>query len=185
MRGFESHPLRHQYRTISQAAPERSRFFDASEAERIGSKTSSCRRVIPLVCFAYPLQHPAPVLGERQLDRQIIGCLKKTGMSLLEMKPYLEAPITGDLEAHPELYGLLETHQEKSAARSSPCIRCSTLSTPSFGREVRRGKSAASRTEGKPCRLSNNRGREPTTGRRKSERTPCGVLRATLVESKS
>ncbi|EPD88069.1 MULTISPECIES: MerR family transcriptional regulator [unclassified Paenibacillus] len=43
----------------------------------------------------------------------LITCMKKTGMSLNEMKPFLSLSQEGDVQLDPDLYNLLQTHKEK------------------------------------------------------------------------
>jgi MerR family copper efflux transcriptional regulator len=44
---------------------------------------------------------------------KLITCLKKTGMSLDDMKPYLNLSYEDDLTAFPELYDMLQDHKGK------------------------------------------------------------------------
>jgi DNA-binding transcriptional MerR regulator len=44
---------------------------------------------------------------------KLITCLKKTGMSLDEMKPFLNLSYDDDLIAFPELYDMILNHKEK------------------------------------------------------------------------
>ncbi|CAH1203698.1 putative HTH-type transcriptional regulator [Paenibacillus allorhizoplanae] len=44
---------------------------------------------------------------------QLITCLKKTGMSLDEMKPFLGLTYESDLTEHPDLQVKLQQHREK------------------------------------------------------------------------
>lgn len=44
---------------------------------------------------------------------KLIACLKKTGMSLDEMKPYLNISINEDLTASPELHAMILNHKKK------------------------------------------------------------------------
>lgn len=43
----------------------------------------------------------------------LIMCLKKTGMSLNEMKPFLALSREGNVQLDPNLYSLLQSHKEK------------------------------------------------------------------------
>lgn len=43
---------------------------------------------------------------------QLISCLKKTGMSLEEMRPFLTVSVDADPAEYPELVGLLRIHRE-------------------------------------------------------------------------
>ncbi len=43
----------------------------------------------------------------------LITCMKKTGMSLNEMKPFLFLSQEGDIQLDPNLYSLLQSHKEK------------------------------------------------------------------------
>ncbi|MNE89358.1 MerR, DNA binding [compost metagenome] len=44
---------------------------------------------------------------------KIIICLKKTGMSLDEMKPFLDLSSQDDLSSFPELVDMLQSHKDK------------------------------------------------------------------------
>ncbi|MFB5268267.1 MerR family transcriptional regulator [Paenibacillus enshidis] len=44
---------------------------------------------------------------------QLINCLKKTGMPLEEMKPYLDMPRNATKEELPELYDMMKSHRER------------------------------------------------------------------------
>jgi DNA-binding transcriptional MerR regulator len=44
---------------------------------------------------------------------QLINCLKKTGMPLEEMKPYLDMPPDAKMDDLPELYELMMSHRER------------------------------------------------------------------------
>ncbi|WP_138752023.1 MerR family transcriptional regulator [Paenibacillus sinopodophylli] len=44
---------------------------------------------------------------------KLITCLKKTGMSLEEMKPYLDLSMQNDLSASPELIDMILSHKRK------------------------------------------------------------------------
>lgn len=44
---------------------------------------------------------------------RLISCLKKTGMSLDEIKPYLDLDIDGDISDYPELIEKAINHKEK------------------------------------------------------------------------
>jgi MerR family copper efflux transcriptional regulator len=44
---------------------------------------------------------------------KLIICLKKTGMSLDEMKPFLNLSYDDDLTEFPELYAKIQSHKEK------------------------------------------------------------------------
>lgn len=57
------------------------------------------------------------VYDQADIDRmKMITCLKKTGMSLDDMRPYLDNA-TLNPEERPELYGLFEQHRAKIAAQ--------------------------------------------------------------------
>ncbi|MDQ0887697.1 MerR family copper efflux transcriptional regulator [Paenibacillus sp. V4I9] len=43
---------------------------------------------------------------------KLIQCLKKTGMSLDDMKPYLQLSYDADLTEFPEIYGKLRNHKK-------------------------------------------------------------------------
>ncbi|PQP87499.1 MerR family transcriptional regulator [Paenibacillus sp. AR247] len=44
---------------------------------------------------------------------QLVTCLKKTGMPLEEMKPFLKLSVGDDISEHPELHGLILEHRAK------------------------------------------------------------------------
>lgn len=44
---------------------------------------------------------------------KLIACLKKTGMSLDEMKPYLDLAKNDALQASPEVFDLIQSHKRK------------------------------------------------------------------------
>lgn len=43
---------------------------------------------------------------------KLVVCLKKTGLSLEEMRPYLNLSFDSDLTDYPELYDMLQQHQQ-------------------------------------------------------------------------
>ncbi|MEK4517012.1 MerR family transcriptional regulator [Paenibacillus sp. FSL H8-0122] len=44
---------------------------------------------------------------------QMISCLKKTGMSLDDMRPYLNLSLDTDLSGYPELHEMIRNHRSK------------------------------------------------------------------------
>lgn len=44
---------------------------------------------------------------------KLVTCLKKTGMPLEEMKPFLKLSVGDDISEHPELHGLILEHRAK------------------------------------------------------------------------
>lgn len=48
---------------------------------------------------------------------KLIGCLKKTGMPLEEMKPFLHVSLDRDPSEYPELFALMATHKRKIEAQ--------------------------------------------------------------------
>lgn len=48
---------------------------------------------------------------------KLLLCLKKTGLSLEEMKPFLGISLDGDLTEHQDLIDMMESHREKVRAQ--------------------------------------------------------------------
>ncbi|MEK5236461.1 MerR family transcriptional regulator [Paenibacillus sp. FSL L8-0470] len=44
---------------------------------------------------------------------KLITCLKKTGMSLDDMRPYLDLSLDSNLAEYPELYAMIQIHRQK------------------------------------------------------------------------
>lgn len=54
------------------------------------------------------------IYNERDLETmKLITCLKKTGMSLDDIRPYLHLSLDSDLSGYPELHEMILTHREK------------------------------------------------------------------------
>lgn len=85
-------------------------------AERTGMPEDTIRyyEKIGLLPRAKRKENSHRIYSESDLEMmQMITCLKKTGMSLDDMRPYLHLSLDADLSAYPELQVMILDHRQK------------------------------------------------------------------------
>ncbi|MNI42177.1 HTH-type transcriptional regulator YfmP [compost metagenome] len=85
----------------------------ASEVTGISEDTIRYYEKIGLLPRAQRKGNSHRIYSERDIERmKLIACLKKTGMPLDEMRPYLKLSADSDLSEHPELYAKIQLHKQ-------------------------------------------------------------------------
>ncbi|WP_339224079.1 MerR family transcriptional regulator [Paenibacillus sp. FSL H8-0332] len=85
-------------------------------AERTGMSEDTIRyyEKIGLLPRAKRRGNSHRIYSDADLSRmQLVTCLKKTGMSLDDMRPYLDLSLDADLSQYPELHTMILNHRQK------------------------------------------------------------------------
>lgn len=86
---------------------------EAAEQSGLSEDTIRYYEKIELLPYAKRKANRHRVYDLTDIEKmKLVICLKKTGLSLDEMKPYVDISLDSDLTDHPELYHMLEQQQQ-------------------------------------------------------------------------
>ncbi|MDO3411575.1 MerR family transcriptional regulator [Saccharibacillus sp. CPCC 101409] len=86
---------------------------ETAQQTRLSEDTIRYYEKIGLLPRARRKENRHRIYGEEEIRvMKLIGCLKKTGMPLDEMKPYLDMARTGDLSGTPENYERFRAYRQ-------------------------------------------------------------------------